>query len=86
MPGLPAAVLAMPAERGVQRHAGNTRWWPRPALELRQRSPDLEQDFLGQVLAILGRERVGAGHLEDGPAMPGQPALEERFRVFIRAK
>ena len=73
----------MPAERGVQRHAVKPGGCAGPALKLRQGSPDLEQDFLDQVLAILGRERIGAGHLQDGAAMLIEPALKKRFRVFI---
>jgi hypothetical protein len=55
-----------------------------PALELGQGTPDLEQDFLGEVLAILAVERVGTGHFQDGAAVLTQPPLKERFWGFVQ--
>ena len=46
------------------------------------RFPQLINDFLGQVLAILGCERVRSGDLEHGPAVLDEPPPKQRFLVF----
>ena len=73
----------MPAERGVQRDAVKPRTCFGPALKLRQGAPNLEQDFLGQILAILGRERVGASHLQDDAVMRREPAPKQQLEVLV---
>jgi hypothetical protein len=80
----PAVFFAVPVERGVQCHSVKPGGFAGTALKPRQGSPNLEQDFLDQVLAIFGCECVGAGHLQDGAAVRIEPAHKKRFWVLIK--
>jgi hypothetical protein len=43
----------------------------------------LEEDFLGQILAILFGERISASDFEHDPAVLLEPRLEQRFCRFV---
>ena len=45
--------------------------------------PDLQENFLGQILAIVGRVGVGAGDSQDSAAMLHEPMLKLRLAVVV---
>lgn len=75
----PPLFITLPAERGVERHAINPGALLRLAPKSRQRHPELQGNFLQQILRVVRRHREGANDLPHQPGAVRQPAAEDGF-------
>ena len=76
-------LLARPRGRRVQGDAVHPRGHGRFAAERIHRAPDLNDDFLKEILAICMLERIGVDHLEEDPFVVRQPLVEDAFPIAV---
>src|SRR5262245_53382934 len=70
-------LLARPRDRGVQGDAVDPRGDRRFAAERIHRAPDLNDDFLKEILTVGMLERIRVDHFEQDPFVARQPVTED---------
>jgi hypothetical protein len=83
-PIAPPPFAPVPAHGCVQGDAVNPGGRFGLPVELLDRTPQLNQDFLHQILLISRPHRVGPGHLEEDPPMRGLPVQKGLLSFLMR--